>query len=64
MSLLLAAAREGLPLPGAVGLMSPRVEMEKRGDTLTTLTGKRVEGCDTRCELQILHMYCPVLYSS
>jgi len=38
MSLLLAAAREGLPLPGAVGLMSPRVEMEKRGDTLTTLT--------------------------
>jgi len=39
MSLLVAAARQGLQLPGAVGLMSPRVEMEKHGDTLTTLSG-------------------------
>lgn len=40
MSLLVAAAREGLQLPGAVGLMSPRVEMSKYGDTVTTLAGE------------------------
>lgn len=40
MAVLVAAAREGLELPGAVGLMSPRVEMSRHGDTLTTLAGE------------------------
>jgi len=51
MSLLLAAAREGLELPGAVGLMSPRVEYTKYGDTFTTLTGAAVIIC-------IIRLYC------
>lgn len=49
MALLLAAAREGLQLPGAVGLMSPRLEMGRHGDTLTTLAGEEREWVAWAC---------------
>jgi acetyl esterase/lipase len=44
MSLLVALAREGVELPAAAGLNSPRVELEKYGDTFTTLTGNKFTG--------------------
>lgn len=32
-------SREGVGLPGALGLMAPWCDLRKAGDTLTTLTG-------------------------
>ena len=40
ISTIFKAREQGLPLPAAVGLYSPAVDLEKKGDTLFTLEGR------------------------